>query len=139
MDVHHSRGPRARSHHSSLVLNLAILVTCLALYGLNQFILKDALGGTFLQSYSNDILAGTVIVAYMNILYWLVGKEEYSIRSWPATLAFVFVVGLFWEFVAPLFRADSVTDVLDLLAYLAGGVLYRSCIELAGCKNETSV
>lgn len=35
-----------------------------------------------------------------------------------------FLCGLIWEFFAPLLNADSTTDLLDILCYILGGVLY---------------
>jgi len=32
--------------------------------------------------------------------------------------------GLFWEYGAPLLRSDTVSDPIDILAYMLGGYIY---------------
>ena len=47
------------------------------------------------------------------------------------TAAFLLLCGLFWEYVAPLLVSGSVSDPLDLLAYLAGGLVVLPLLRLA--------
>ena len=81
-----------------------------------------------MQCYFNDILAGVVILAYSNLLFIVVRKEEHSFRSLIRILFFVFIAGMFWEFIAPMFRRDSVSDLGDIMAYLIGGITYWAMI-----------
>ena len=124
-------------------VNGIILVTCVAVYCLNRFILKDNFGGWFLRCYLNDILAGAVILSYTNLLFIAVRKEKYSFKTLTKILLFVLLAGLFWEFGAPMFRKDSVTDLCDILAYLIGGIAYWVAIRItrgehAGAQEEES-
>jgi hypothetical protein len=32
--------------------------------------------------------------------------------------------GVFWEYITPIYREDTTTDVLDLVAYELGGLIY---------------
>lgn len=36
----------------------------------------------------------------------------------------MFFSGVFWEYVTPIFRQNTVSDVWDILAYMAGGFMY---------------
>lgn len=35
----------------------------------------------------------------------------------------IYVAGSYWEFIAPLYIAAAVTDLYDIVAYLAGGII----------------
>ena len=37
---------------------------------------------------------------------------------------FILCCGLYWEYFTPLYRQSTTTDILDILAYLAGGLIY---------------
>jgi hypothetical protein len=39
-------------------------------------------------------------------------------------IPFTLLVGLFWEYVTPLYRISKVSDPFDLIAYVAGSVTY---------------
>lgn len=45
------------------------------------------------------------------------------IKLWQIELL-LFFAGLFWEYIAPKFRANTISDIFDVLAYIAGGFLY---------------
>ena len=36
----------------------------------------------------------------------------------------MFCCGVFWEYVTPLFRVETVSDPFDILTYIVGGILY---------------
>ena len=38
--------------------------------------------------------------------------------------ALLLLAGLFWEYVTPLFRENTVSDIWDVVAYMMGGFLY---------------
>lgn len=50
--------------------------------------------------------------------------------------AFLLLCGLFWEYVSPLLVSGSVSDPLDLLAYLAGGLAVLPLLRLARRQNR---
>lgn len=45
------------------------------------------------------------------------------IKLWRIELL-MFFCGIFWEYIAPMFRANTVSDTWDMLAYMIGGFLY---------------
>lgn len=83
--------------------------------------------------YFNDFLGGLAFMAYTNLLISLV-QPRYRIRNPLIGIAYIFCCGLFWEYAAPLFVSDSVSDPWDVLAYCLGAVLYWAIV---GVKKIT--
>jgi hypothetical protein len=67
-----------------------------------------------MQCYFNDILAGITLNAMMS------STTKYNAR-WGLYLTIV--AGIFWEYIAPLFNSRSVSDPLDIIAYLTGFII----------------
>lgn len=102
---------------SCLVFGIAI-----AVYVLNQSVLKNLTDSRFMNWYLNDVLAGSALVALAALLVGC-SPYRYSWRPgfvWAAALCLG--AGLFWEYVAPEL-AGGTTDPLDLVAYVSGGLL----------------
>lgn len=68
----------------------------------------------FMQCYFNDILAGITLNAMMSL------TTKYNAR-WG--LCLTLTAGIFWEYIAPLFNSRSVSDPLDIIAYLTGFII----------------
>lgn len=64
-----------------------------------------------MQCYFNDILAGITLNAMMS------STPKYNAR-WGLYLTLV--AGIFWEYITPLFNSRSISDPLDIVAYLTG-------------------
>lgn len=107
--------------------DIAVLLIAAALYALNAAFLKPAFAGVpagvFFAGYFNDILGGAAFLAYTNALVCLYDPRR-RLRRFVSCVAYISCCGLFWEFAAPCFVADSTADVLDLVAYVVGAVLY---------------
>lgn len=123
-----------RLSRKQLAFDVAVLAACCALFYLNDLALKPWLlalpldgGAAFFRAlmvgHFNDLLAGVAFLAYVNALLDAV-KPEVRFRSLASDVVFIFFCGLFWECAAPLFVQGSVGDPWDLLAYVAGGVVY---------------
>ena len=91
--------------------------------------------GRFFSWYFHDILAGAMILALANLLL-SAGRLPPLTKALPAA-AFLLLCGLFWEYVSPLLISGSVSDPLDLLAYLAGGLAALPLLRLdrARCRS----
>ena len=104
-------------------LNVAIFVVALGIYGISRVtsfpsMLPSSLGGHF-----HDLLATPVLLSATNL--WIIACRRSNlvlVRLTPI-LALSITAGLFWEFITPLYRA-STSDILDLLAYSVGGLIY---------------
>lgn len=70
-----------------------------------------------------------MILSLANLLL-SAGRLPPLTRVLPAA-AFLLLCGLFWEYVSPLLVSGSVSDSLDLLAYLAGGLAVLPLLRLA--------
>lgn len=119
------------------VFDLSLLLATAALYALNSLLLKPAFVGTtpgvFFGGYFNDILGGAAFLAYSNALICLYDPRK-RLRRFPPALAYIACCGLFWEFVGPFLVEDSTTDLLDLVAYVFGAVLY--CALARACSSS---
>ena len=120
----------ARSRPLAIV-DVVILAVCAALFYMNRCILIPCVLtetpanflGEMLSSHGNDLLGGVAFLAYVNLLISLV-KPEFRLKRLASMLAFIFLCGLFWEYAAPLFVANSVSDPLDLATYMIGAFVY---------------
>lgn len=111
-------------------VNLVLMILVLFLYFLNNSYLKMCTHGgfqKFLICHFNDFICPLFFIAYSNLLLISVNKEMKKLKS---IMIFGFSSGLVWEFVAPLIKTTSVTDVLDLLFYTLGTFLYWCIIKL---------
>ena len=109
--------------------NISIITVIAVLYFLNQRY-KTAIDNEYLRffmtGYFNDIIGCIALASYINLVFSIFSYKDYKI--WYI-MGIIFVAGLFWEFITPLFRKDTVTDMFDLLAYLIGGSIYCSILK----------
>lgn len=108
--------------------NPLIVVLTLFLYYCNNHCFKTHSTGIInyvLRCHFNDYLCGMLFVAYSNIVLLTRG---YRIERLHHIILFCFIAGLFWEFVTPLFRSDSVGDWIDVVCYILGGLSYCGVI-----------
>lgn len=97
------------------------------------YLLIKAVGQTipFLRNYGTDVLAGIIYYPCVEILLVLLGvRYKLDIGLWrTSVMVITLVAGCGWEWMTPFYRADSVTDPWDLLAYLSGAcialILYK--------------
>lgn len=68
-----------------------------------------------MQCYFNDILAGITLNAMMS------STTKYNTR-WE--LCLTIVAGIFREYISPLFNSKSVSDPLDIIAYITGFIIF---------------
>ena len=77
----------------------------------------------FLNCYFYDLICPFGYLAGLNLIAFFTLKEFRIVDFWRIQL-WTLVAGLIWEYVAPLLKPTSVTDLLDLLCYQAGAVGY---------------
>ena len=102
----------------------------LILYILNKFYLRDLLNWSFGKYYLNDVLAGILIVGIVNILSIYGNQRRLLLIKLPRILIFTFLCGMFWEYVTPLYIHYSVSDPIDVVAYMFGGFCYWIMVRL---------
>ncbi|MBP3330820.1 MAG: hypothetical protein J6L89_08315 [Clostridia bacterium] len=60
-------------------------------------------------------------MSYTNIITEF--KKVRLIKLWQIELLLL-GCGFFWEYITPLFRKETVSDMWDIAAYMLGGVIY---------------
>lgn len=108
---------------SLITLNIVIGIVVIALYIINKFYLNRVLNILFFRFYFNDMLGGILIVTYSNVILQFSNYKD-ALMKLHNILIFTLVVGLFWEYFTPLYYRVSVSDPLDVVAYMLGGVIY---------------
>lgn len=104
--------------------NVVIILISVLLYILNQCfktLYSIEIVKWFMSCYFNDIIGSIAFIAYCNIFIEMHGSY---LNNLFYIVSLLFVCGLFWEYVTPLFRSDTVADLFDLIAYMCGGFIY---------------
>lgn len=101
--------------------NIIFLLVVFVIYIVNQNIIKGLTDNVIVHSYLNDLLAMNLLLPFSNILLWSKGKGIYSLKN---IYIFTLLVGIEWEYVTPLYKGDSISDLKDIVAYFLGATLY---------------
>ena len=94
-------------------------------YIANRFYLKHLnipYIGHMLRNHFNDFIGGFVFPAYVNLLLILSGRKV--IKRFVYLFLLMLGVSLLWEYVFPLVLPYSTSDILDIVAYMLGTLLY---------------
>ncbi len=114
--------------------NIIILIITLCIYSFNRFYLKSVIDvpvlSLILKNHFNDFLAGTAFLAYLNFILSHYKRGEYQVYSFRGAVFVAFLCGVFWEFITPLYKGDSTSDLLDILAYILGSLSYIVMIKI---------
>ena len=122
-------------NNSVIVLNILIGIASFLLYLINKYYLRMVFYYPFFRFYFNDVLAGIVILAYSNIVISL-SNVKFNLYSLKNIIVFNLVIGLFWEYVTPLYYSKSTGDPLDVVAYVVGGIVYYLIIKISNKYRE---
>ncbi len=104
--------------------NLYICITSLIICILNTLLCKHISTSpvkVFLTSYLKDFIGAIAFIACCNIILSFFKKEFYKLSY---IIIFMLFCGLFWEFITPIYRENSVSDIYDIYAYILGGIMY---------------
>ena len=101
--------------------NIVIVIGTLAIYSLNQLVLKN-LGIPFFNNYLNDLLAVPLFFALINSISLY--RSNTQVTSFK--YLFVITVGLSFlgEYLAIFLRPGSISDWWDVLCYFIGMFVY---------------
>lgn len=95
----------------------------------------------FMRCYFNDIFGCSVFLLYVSIVLSFMNKA-FVIRLYHVEL-FTLICGILWEYITPLYRSDTTSDIYDIGAYMLGGLIYwyllggRSfCQSLSHANND---
>lgn len=128
LGTRHSRRNHSGGRRAFFVLNLQIFLLAVLLYLLNEHVIKHMTQNLFFQGHFNDLLAMGLLLPYSNVLLSLYPHRDLRLLRPVPLFVFVLLIGLFWEYATPLYLSRSISDPLDVLAYVVGGVLYYGLI-----------
>ena len=77
----------------------------------------------FAKNHLNDLIAGALFPSYVNLLLIFFGLTR-RITGVGWILLVESLCSLAWEYVAPLYNANSTGDILDVISYFVGGFCY---------------
>lgn len=117
-------------------LNVIFLFAGAILFLINQYILKVLFESVIFHSYLNDGIAAFLLISYTNLLIIFLKKEKYLLIRYHRIILLILFAGIFWEYVTPLYRAESYSDPLDIVSYLTGASLYFLCCRIALRMNQ---
>lgn len=123
------------------MFDLTVLAFCAMGFYANEYALKPFAAATFsggvttylVQCHLNDFVGGVAFLAYTNLLLDLV-RPDMRIRRLATSVAYLFLCGLFWEYLAPFCIKASTADPLDLVAYILGAATYWFIARLLGTR-----
>lgn len=104
-------------------MNGTVLILSLVCYLLNGHLLIPYTDHWFLKGYFNDFLAPIALLAFANILGRLFGHPKIADHPCFVVVSVGFA-SVWWEFVTPMYKNASVSDIGDCLAYAAGACMF---------------
>lgn len=116
-------------------INIILLVCVIGLYFVNNHYLKAHTMGNirlFFICYFNDLMCPLFFFSYANLLLITVNKELH--RFW-SIIAVGICTSLVWEFFAPLIKPSSTTDLVDIICYMSGSVIYWAILHFMRKKD----
>lgn len=109
-------------------INISILILFVFLFLLNTIILKN-INIIFFNNHFNDFLAPFIFLSYVNIIIYMIIKKE--INKLKYLILLIIFCSFMWEYIAIFLKPDSVFDIIDILCYILGTLIYWSIIKLS--------
>lgn len=129
--------------NKSTKINLNIFIICLVIYFVNR-LTNDTYYIPYLsyvlRYHFNDYLAGIVFLAYLNIILGISKYKQIRVLKWIPVIFTGIIIGTFWEYITPIYKSDSTSDVIDVICYILGAISYKviySLIMLSYKKRGT--
>ena len=119
-------------------LNIILIFIVAILYVVNNIWLKDLVSYNirwFFVCYFNDLICPLLFLSYCNLLLLTTNREVTSLK---ALFLIGLAVGVIWEFGAPILKPTSTTDLMDIVCYLMGSILYWFILRL-NIKEKTRI
>lgn len=85
----------------------------------------------FMVCYFNDMVGAITFVSYCNEVF---RRYKSIVTSLWKIEILLCMCGMFWEYVTPLFRKDTISDPCDIIAYLIGGIIYWYLLKVCKVK-----
>ena len=107
-------------------MNLLLFLAGVVLYIINRILLKCEIYGDLhwlMLGYFNDFVGSISFIAYCNMVSMLFCHKYFFVKL-RVILILLFVCGLFWEIITPIYRTSSISDPWDIVVYMIGGITY---------------
>lgn len=91
----------------------------------------------FLNCYLNDILGATVFLLYLSIVLSFF-KKKFTFKLIHVE-SIILTCGILWEYVTPFYRKDTVSDPIDLFAYIFGALLFWYVFDGNSLINDMTI
>ncbi len=117
------------SYPNFVWLNIFLFVVVLGTYAISRIVMPPFVLPPSFAGHFHDLLATPVLLAASNLWIVACGRRHSTFVSLRSILALSLAAGFFWEYITPLYRA-STTDILDLMAYALGGILYFGVLRI---------
>ena len=108
-----------------ITVDSILILASISGYLLNRFWISSCKYPFFIN-YFNDLLAGILFPAYINILLAFCKRR---MKGWLIPLIVILIAGLFWEYITPLYH-QCVSDPKDIVAYISGTLIYCATIQI---------
>lgn len=109
---------------SKFKLEIYSIFIVMILYVLNKTCLIHCMIGNiqmFFQCYFNDLLAPILLLNLLVIIFKYIGIE---LNGYLIFILIGIVAGLCWEYIIPIIKLSSVSDINDLVCYFIGSNIY---------------
>ena len=117
--------------------DVIILIVSLMLYGINRLFLKEIIINPsfsyLLRCHVNDFLGGVCFIAYTDLVLAYSKYSIWIINSYTVAIVIMLTCGILWEYVFPLIYPRGVSDPLDIIAYVSGGM---TCVFIRKMTNR---
>lgn len=92
-----------------------------------------------LKNHFNDFLAGILICAYTHIILGYAKNKTYKMifEKFYFMMLFILICGFFWEYAPSIIKKNAVADLLDIVSYTLGAILYWMTLKIVS-KDEKS-
>lgn len=103
---------------------LVVFIIAVSLALVNKYFINVGNTGvlsTFMNWYFNDIVGACGYCSYCD--YASVLFTEKSLTRYSLFLL-ILISGIVWEYITPMFREDTISDVYDIVAYIIGAGIY---------------
>ena len=101
-----------------------LLAAMSLLYLFNRLTLGPA-SPYFMRCHFNDLCCGCWFMAFTNLILC---PQKRRLSKWSHILTYIGLWGIYWEVLGSWVKRTAVVDAYDVVAYLAGGLIYWTVI-----------
>ncbi|MCF7803841.1 MAG: hypothetical protein K9N46_00880 [Candidatus Marinimicrobia bacterium] len=110
---------------------LSAVLVFILFHGLDALGVSIPVGDGFFRAYLDDFLCLPILLTFVLYIHrkYRVKSENYRLPILHTVLAFV-IIGMAFEIIYPFVSTQGTADILDLLAYGGGGIIFDQWINV---------